>query len=63
MLYYLFNYLSEFDIPGARLMSYIKFRSGVALMLSLFIATVIGRKIIDRLQLMQVGEIVRNLGL
>ena len=53
----------EFDIPGARLMSYITFRSGVALMLSLFIATVIGRKIIDRLQLMQVGEIVRNLGL
>lgn len=44
-------------------MSYITFRSGVALMLSLFIATVIGRKIIDRLQLMQVGEIVRNLGL
>lgn len=63
MLYYLFNYLSEFDIPGARLMSYITFRSGVALMLSLFIATMIGRKIIDRLQLMQVGEIVRNLGL
>ena len=63
MLYYLFNYLSEFDIPVARLMSYITFRSGVALMLSLFIATVIGRKIIDRLQLMQVGEIVRNLGL
>lgn len=63
MLYYLSEYLVEFDIPGARLMSYITFRSGVALMLSLFIATVIGRKIIDRLQLMQVGEIVRNLGL
>ena len=44
-------------------MSYITFRSGVALMLSLFIATVIGRRIIDRLQLMQVGEIVRDLGL
>ena len=63
MLYYLSEYLVEFDIPGARLMSYITFRSGVALMLSLFIATVIGRRIIDRLQLMQVGEIVRNLGL
>ena len=63
MHYYLSQYLVEFDIPGARLMSYITFRSGVALMLSLFIATVIGRKIIDRLQLMQVGEIVRNLGL
>ena len=63
MLYYLFNYLEQFDIPGARLMSYLTFRSGVALILSLFIATIIGRKIIDRLQLMQVGEIVRNLGL
>ena len=63
MLYYLFNYLGQFDLPGARLMNYITFRSGVALMLSLFIATVIGRKIIDRRQLMQVGEIVRNLGL
>ncbi len=44
-------------------MDYITFRSGAALMLSLFIATVFGRKIIDRLQKMQVGEIIRNLGL
>ena len=42
MLYYLFNYLEQFDIPGARLMSYLTFRSGVALILSLFIATIIG---------------------
>lgn len=64
MLYYLSQYLDRFfDIPGARLMTYISFRSGMALILSLFIATVIGRRIIDRLQLMQVGEIVRNLGL
>lgn len=63
MLYYLFNYLEELGIPGARLMDYITFRSGAALMLSLFIALVFGRKIIDRLQLMQVGEIIRDLGL
>lgn len=44
-------------------MSYITFRSGAALLLSLFIALVFGRKIIDRLQLMQVGEIIRDLGL
>ena len=44
-------------------MNYLTFRSGMALLLSLFIATVIGRRIIDRLQLMQVGEIVRDLGL
>lgn len=41
-------------------MSYITFRSGAALLLSLFIALVFGRKIIDRLQLMQVGEIIRE---
>lgn len=63
MLYHLFDYLSEFNIPGARLFEYLTFRSGMALILSIFIATVIGRRIIDRLQLMQVGEIVRNLGL
>lgn len=63
MLYYLFNFLKDAGFPGARLMDYITFRSGAALILSLFIATFIGRRIIDRLQLMQVGEIVRNLGL
>ena len=63
MLYHLFNYLEQFNIPGMRLMDYLSFRSGVALILSIFIATVIGRRIIDRLQMMQVGEIVRNLGL
>lgn len=64
MLYHLFDYLSDTGLfPAARLMSYITFRSGAALILSLFIATVFGRRIIDRLQLMQVGEIVRDLGL
>ena len=63
MLYSLFKYLAETDFPGARLMDYITFRSGAALLLSLFIALVFGRKIIDRLQKMQVGEIIRNLGL
>ncbi|MDO4510368.1 MAG: phospho-N-acetylmuramoyl-pentapeptide-transferase [Bacteroidales bacterium] len=63
MLYHLFHALEEYNVPGARLFDYITFRSGFALLLSLFIAIVFGRKIIDRLQLMQVGEIVRNLGL
>ena len=63
MLYYLFNFLKEIDFPGAHLMDYITFRSGAALVLSIFIAIFIGRRIIDRLQKMQVGEIVRNLGL
>ena len=64
MLYYLFQYLeSMFDIPGARLFSYISFRSVVAFILSLFIATIIGRRIINRLQIRQIGELVRDLGL
>lgn len=63
MLYHLFQYLEQFNIPGARLADYLTFRSGVALILSIFIATVIGRRIIDRLQKMQVGEIVRDLDL
>ncbi len=63
MLYSLFEYLQAGDVPGSRLMGYITVRSVVALLLSLFIATIVGRRIIGRLQLMQVGEMVRNLGL
>ncbi len=63
MLYYLFSLLQDSDIPGVRLMDYLTFRSGVALLMALFIAMVFGRKIIDRLQRMQVGEIVRDLDL
>ncbi|MDE6283877.1 MAG: phospho-N-acetylmuramoyl-pentapeptide-transferase [Muribaculaceae bacterium] len=63
MLYYLFNWLEATDFPGSHLMDFLTFRSAAALLLSLFIALVFGRRIIDRLQKMQVGEIVRNLGL
>lgn len=63
MLYALFDWLRGTDFPGARLMDYITFRAGIAFILALLISTFIGRRIIDRLQLMQVGEIVRNLGL
>ena len=63
MLYYLFNYLDQLDLPGAGMFKYVSFRSGVALILSLFISTAIGRRIIDRLQYLQIGETVRNLGL
>ncbi len=63
MIYYLFTILKQYGFPGSRLMDYITFRSGVAFVLALLIAIFIGRKIIDRLQLMQVGEIIRNLDL
>lgn len=63
MFYWLFRILEQYGIPGSRLMDYITFRSGVALVLGLLISTIIGRRIIDRLQKMQIGEIVRNLDL
>ena len=61
MLYYLFNDLGIGGESLARLSSYITVRSSVAFVLSLLCATIIGRRIIARLQLMQMGEIVRNL--
>ena len=63
MFYYLFNMMSEHGVPGARLMDYVTFRSGCAFVLAMLIAIFFGRRIIDRLQRMQVGEIIRNLGL
>lgn len=63
MFYYLFNCLEQYNVPGARLFDYVTFRTGVAFVLAMLIASIIGRRIIDRLQKMQVGEIIRNLGL
>lgn len=64
MLYYLFEYLDKaFDIPGTGVFQYISFRAGMAVIFSLFITMISGRRIIRLLQKMQVGEVVRNLGL
>lgn len=63
MFYYLFSDLGIGGESLARLSSYITVRSSVAFVVALLCATIIGRKIINRLQLMQMGEIVRNLGL
>jgi phospho-N-acetylmuramoyl-pentapeptide-transferase len=64
MLYYLFQYLeNNFDVPGAGLFQYITFRSALAIILSLLISTVFGKRIINFLRNQQVGETVRELGL
>ena len=63
MLYYLFEYLNELDFPGAGVFKYITFRAALAVMLSLIISMFFGRSIINKLQKLQVGEIVRDLGL
>jgi phospho-N-acetylmuramoyl-pentapeptide-transferase len=63
MLYYLFNYLDEFNIPGAGLFDYISFRAALALIASLVISILFGKKIINLLRRQQIGETVRDLGL
>jgi phospho-N-acetylmuramoyl-pentapeptide-transferase len=64
MLYYIFKYLDEaYNLPGAGLFQYITFRSGMAVILSLLISTIYGKRIIGYLRNKQVGETVRELGL
>ena len=63
MLYSLFNYLEKIDFPGAGLFGYISFRSAIAILTSLIISTLYGKKIIHALQKAQIGESIRDLGL
>ncbi|MFN8296826.1 MAG: phospho-N-acetylmuramoyl-pentapeptide-transferase [Chitinophagales bacterium] len=64
MLYYLFKYLQEnFGLSGSGLFQYISFRASMAIILSLVISMLIGRRIIRWLRKMQIGESVRDLGL
>ncbi|WP_047419176.1 phospho-N-acetylmuramoyl-pentapeptide-transferase [Cellulophaga sp. Hel_I_12] len=64
MLYYLFEFLEKnYQVPGAGLFQFITFRAALAVLLSLLIATVYGKKIILYLQKKQIGETVRDLGL
>lgn len=65
MLYYLFEWLTaeNFRFPGSGLFQFITFRVMLALILSLFITTVYGKKLIRYLQKKQMGETVRDLGL
>jgi phospho-N-acetylmuramoyl-pentapeptide-transferase len=63
MLVELFKYLDSLDFPGAGMFQYISFRSALAFILSMFIATTIGKKIIAKLQRMQIGETIRDLDL
>ncbi len=64
MLYYLFTYLQEaFDLTGAGVFQYISFRAAMAVIVSLLISMIFGKKIIHILAKKQVGESVRDLGL
>jgi phospho-N-acetylmuramoyl-pentapeptide-transferase len=64
MLYYIFEYLNKvLNIPGTGVFQYITFRSALAIIMSLSISTIFGKRIINYLRNKQVGETVRELGL
>ncbi|MFY7672076.1 phospho-N-acetylmuramoyl-pentapeptide-transferase [Tenacibaculum sp. MEBiC06402] len=64
MLYYLFEYLeSEFNLTGASVFQFITFRSAAAFILSLLLSTIFGKRVINYLRKLQVGETIRDLGL
>ena len=65
MLYYLYEYLTNHGIhvPGLGLLKYISFRAGMAVLFSLAIALIYGKRIINYLRAKQMGELVRDLGL
>lgn len=63
MLYYLFTYLDSADFPGAGVFQYVTFRTAMAVFTSLIISLLFGKRIIDYLRRLQVGETIRDLGL
>ena len=64
MLYHLFKSLDEvYDLPGSGMFQYISFRAAAAVILSLLIVIIFGRRIIDFLRRKQIGEEIRDLGL
>jgi phospho-N-acetylmuramoyl-pentapeptide-transferase len=63
MLYYLFDWLNHMHVPGSGVFKYISFRAAMAVLTSLIISAVFGKRIIAVLHRKQVGETVRDLGL
>jgi len=63
MLYYLFDWLNRIDFPGAGAFYYISFRSAMAVISSLLISLLVGKRIINYLRKKQIGEDIRDLGL
>jgi phospho-N-acetylmuramoyl-pentapeptide-transferase len=65
MLYHLFHWLNKEGIkfPGSGLFEFITFRVLLAVLLSLFITTFFGKKLIRYLQKRQIGESIREEGL
>ena len=60
MLYYLFRFLEQFNIPGAHLWSYISFRALITLILSLIISAWFGEKFIKWMKRRKIFETERD---
>ena len=64
MLYHLFEYLEEtYQLPGAGVFQYISFRASLAVIVSLIISLLFGKRLIDKLRDLQAAETIRTLGL
>lgn len=64
MLYHFFTYLDKHtDIWGLGVWKYLTFRMGLAMILSLTISAVFGKRLINALHKLQVSETIRDLGL
>ena len=63
MLYHLFDYLNQFDFPGAGMFQYYSFRAALTVITSLVLSMWLGKRIIRFLHRKQIGESVRDLGL
>ncbi len=63
MLYNLFQYLNELNVPGAGMFQYVSFRAAMAAIISLLFSAIFGAWIIKKLQIKQIGETIRNLDL
>lgn len=64
MLYYFFEYLDKtLNVPGTGVFQYITFRSALAIIMSLLLSTIYGKRVIGYLRKLQIGETVRELGL
>jgi phospho-N-acetylmuramoyl-pentapeptide-transferase len=63
MFYYLFDWLNQFDFPGAGVFQYISFRAALSIITSLIITILFGKRLINLLHHRQVGETIRDLGL
>ena len=63
MIYHLFEYLEQFDFPGAGMFQYLSFRASFSIITSLVISMIVGKRIIKFLHRKQIGESIRDLGL